>query len=164
MPRIDGILSRLNETRYKSSLDLKDAFWQIELHPSSREITAFTVPGRPLYHFFRMPFGLCNAAQSMCRLIIMSQKNLTGRLARWSLKLQSVDFTIEHRRGSKNIVADTLSRAIIEELETVVGLPINLSDPEFKSPSYEKLLESIKNQEKSLPDLKINEGVIYKRT
>lgn len=69
MPLIDSILSRLNETRFISSVDLKDAFWQIELEASARDKTAFTVPGRPLYQFTRMPFGLCNAAQTMCRLM-----------------------------------------------------------------------------------------------
>lgn len=69
MPIIDGILSRLNETHFISSLDLKDAFWQIELAEGSREKTAFSVPGRPHYQFRRMPFGLCNSAQSMCRLM-----------------------------------------------------------------------------------------------
>lgn len=69
LPIIDGILSRLGETFFISSIDLKDAFWQIELDPESREKTAFTVPGRPLYQFARMPFGLCNAAQTMCRLM-----------------------------------------------------------------------------------------------
>lgn len=68
-PLIEALLSRLNETHFISSIDLKDAFWQIELDEGSREKTAFTVPGRPLYHFKRMPFGLCNAAQSMCRLM-----------------------------------------------------------------------------------------------
>lgn len=69
LPLIDGIFSRLNETRFISSIDLKDAFWQIELDESSREKTAFTVPGRPLYQFKRMPFGLCNAPQTLCRLM-----------------------------------------------------------------------------------------------
>lgn len=69
MPMIDGIMSRLADTFFISSVDLKDAFWQIELDEASREITAFTVPGRPLYQFRRMPFGLCNAAQTMCRLM-----------------------------------------------------------------------------------------------
>lgn len=69
MPIIDGILSRLNETHYISSIDLKDAFWQVELTEGSREKTAFSVPGRPHYQFRRMPFGLCNSAQSMCRLM-----------------------------------------------------------------------------------------------
>lgn len=69
LPIIDGILSRLGDTFYISSIDLKDAFWQIELDQTSREKTAFTVPGRSLYQFVRMPFGLCNAAQTMCRLM-----------------------------------------------------------------------------------------------
>lgn len=69
MPLIESILSRLKETFFISSVDLKDAFWQIELDPASRDKTAFTVPGRPLYQFVRMPFGLCNAAQTMCRLM-----------------------------------------------------------------------------------------------
>lgn len=69
MPKISSILSRLNETYFISSIDLKDAFWQIELDENSRDKTAFTIPGRPLYEFVRMPFGLWNAAQSMCRLM-----------------------------------------------------------------------------------------------
>ncbi|KNC30731.1 Retrovirus-related Pol polyprotein from transposon 297 [Lucilia cuprina] len=66
---IEGILSRLDETHYISSVDLKFAFWQIELEQKSRAYTAFTIPGRPLYQYVVMPFGLCNAAQRLCRLM-----------------------------------------------------------------------------------------------
>jgi len=69
LPHIEGLLSRLQETYYISAIDLKDAFWQIPLETKSREKTAFTVPGRPLYPFTDMPFSLCNAAQRMCRLM-----------------------------------------------------------------------------------------------
>lgn len=69
LPIIDGLLGRLHETKFISSLDLKDAFWQIPLAVESRDKTAFCVPGRPLYHFKVMPFGLCNAAQRLCRLM-----------------------------------------------------------------------------------------------
>ena len=69
LPQIDGILSRLPKANFISSLDLKDAFWQIPLEKSSRLKTAFTVPGRPLYHFTSMPFGLCNAPQTLTRLM-----------------------------------------------------------------------------------------------
>lgn len=69
LPHIDGILSRLPKAEFISSLDLKDAFWQIPLDKSSKDKTAFTIPGRPLYHFKVMPFGLCNAPQTMCRLM-----------------------------------------------------------------------------------------------
>lgn len=69
LQNIDGILSRIDETHFISSVDLKYAFWQIELDEESKPYTAFTVPGRPLYQFRVMPFGLCNAAQRLCRLM-----------------------------------------------------------------------------------------------
>lgn len=69
LPNINGLLSRLSDTFYISCIDLKDAFWQVELEESSKEKTAFTVPGRPQYQFRVMPFGLCNAAQRLCQLM-----------------------------------------------------------------------------------------------
>lgn len=69
LQNIEGILSRIDQTVYISSVDLKHAFWQIEIDEDSRPYTAFTVPGRPLYQFRVMPFGLCNAAQRLCRLM-----------------------------------------------------------------------------------------------
>lgn len=69
LPNIEGLLGRLKDTYFISTIDLKDAFWQVPLAKDSREITAFSVPGRPLYHYKRMPFGLCNSAQTMCRLM-----------------------------------------------------------------------------------------------
>lgn len=400
MPLIESIVSRLNETHYISSVDLKDAFWQIELEEASREKTAFTVPGRPLYQFVRMPFGLCNAAQSMCRLMdlaipssmrsfvfvyiddllvvspdfdthlqrlrivaqslrkanltinvdkskfvmrsikylghiigngeikpdpgrvkciaefpapktvkqvrrflgmagwyqryisnystiaapmtnllkksdrfnwtqeaqasfdmlktslttapvlrhpdftqhfyiqcdasmsgvggvlfqligedehpiafmskklnsaqrnysvteleclaailcvqkfrcyvegmpftvitdhaslkwLMGQKELTGRLARWSLKLQGFNFNIIHRKGSANIVPDTLSRINIEEIDKIVGIPVDLGAPEFHSDEYQRLKSTICGRQSELPDLRISGDAIYKRT
>ncbi|CAD7089964.1 unnamed protein product [Hermetia illucens] len=69
LPLIEGIFSRLPKARFITSLDLKDAFWQIPLDEASKDKTAFTVPGRPLYQFVTMPFGLCNAPQTMQRLM-----------------------------------------------------------------------------------------------
>lgn len=69
LPIIGGLLSRLSDTVYISSVDLKNAFWQIPLDEESREKTAFTIPGRPLYEFRVMPFGLSNAAQRLCQLM-----------------------------------------------------------------------------------------------
>jgi len=48
---------------------MKDAYWQVPLEVNSRDKTAFTVPGRPLYQFKVMPFGLCNATSTMSRLM-----------------------------------------------------------------------------------------------
>lgn len=41
---------------------------------------------------------------------LMSRPNPTGRLARWSLRLQDFDFDVVHKPGSRNKVPDALSR------------------------------------------------------
>ena len=46
---------------------------------------------------------------------LKSIKQTTGRLARWSLLLQGYSFTIHHRPGKQNKVADALSRREYEE-------------------------------------------------
>lgn len=56
------------ETHFILTVDLKFTIWQIEIQEKNREYTGFTVPGRPVYQFHHMPFGLCNVAQQ-CRLI-----------------------------------------------------------------------------------------------
>jgi len=57
MPRINYILDQLRDARYISSLDLKDEYWQIPLEESSRQYTAFTVPGKGLLLFLDQVFG-----------------------------------------------------------------------------------------------------------
>ena len=69
LPRVDYIHSKLGNAKFLSSIDLRSAFWQIPLSAASRKKTAFSVPGRGLFEFVRMPFGLCNAPQTLQRLM-----------------------------------------------------------------------------------------------
>lgn len=123
IPNIDGILSRLSNTRYISAIDLKDAFWQIPLDKESRERTAFVVPGRPLYQFTVMPFGLCNAPQ---RLMMLMDKVIPYELKESifvyldDLLVVSTDFT-SHIAQLK-LVAQRLKDA---------GLTINVTKSNF---------------------------------
>lgn len=71
---------------------------------------------------------------------LMSQKDLDGHLARWSLKLQAYNFEIIHRKGSLNTVPDTLSRIHMEELSSDILIEVDLNDKAFKDPSYLDLL------------------------
>jgi len=52
---------------------------------------------------------------------LMSLKDLSCRLSTWSLKLQAFDFKIVHRKGSNNMVADTLSRMVEEIGRNTIG-------------------------------------------
>lgn len=96
---------------------------------------------------------------------LMSQKDLSGRLARWSLKLQAFDFNIEHRKGSLNIVPDTLSRVDIDEVEvTDRVMDVDLASSFFSTKEYSELKQTISEEQEQLPDLCISDGFVYKRT
>ena len=62
LPRIDDILG---ESRYFTTLDLKSGYWQVKVHPSCREKTAF-ITNEGLYEF---RVGLMNAPAVFQRLI-----------------------------------------------------------------------------------------------
>jgi len=57
LPNMNGILDKLRAARYISTIGLSQAYFQIPLAKESREITVFSVPGKGLYHFMRMPYG-----------------------------------------------------------------------------------------------------------
>lgn len=69
LPHISMILGQISKAKYISSVDLSEAFWQIPLESKSKEKTAFAIPGRGLFQFKVMPFGLMNAAASQSRLM-----------------------------------------------------------------------------------------------
>lgn len=69
IPYINSILDRLKGAKVMSSLDIKSAFWTIKMAESSKEYTAFTVPGRGLFYWNRLPFGLTNSPATWQRII-----------------------------------------------------------------------------------------------
>lgn len=63
LPTMDEMLPHFNNARYFTILDIKQAFFQCELHEESRPITTFNTPwGR--YRFNRLMFGV-NCAPEM---------------------------------------------------------------------------------------------------
>lgn len=54
---IDEILSKFQEAKFFSSMDLTAGYYQIRLHEQSKPYTAFIFDGRS-YHFNVLPFGL----------------------------------------------------------------------------------------------------------
>ena len=64
-----NILDKLQKANYISTIDLDQAFHQVLLDEKSKELTAFTVPGRDLIQFTRMPSGITNPPATFQRLI-----------------------------------------------------------------------------------------------
>lgn len=109
-----------------------------------------------------MPFTVITDHASLKWL--MKQKDLAGRLAKWSLKLQIFDFNIEPRKGSANVVPDALSRIQLVEITCPVGSTIDLNHPEFESVEYQQLRESVVQHLSELPDIEVRKTLVYKRT
>ncbi|XP_055585369.1 uncharacterized protein K02A2.6-like [Uranotaenia lowii] len=61
MPTFESIVMELHGAKWFSTIDLKNAFFHIELAENSRHLTNFFA-GDGLYRYKRLPFGLSNAS------------------------------------------------------------------------------------------------------
>ncbi|XP_062713871.1 uncharacterized protein K02A2.6-like [Aedes albopictus] len=73
MPIIEDVLAKIGRGNVWSTLDIKDAFFLLELDEESRSVTTF-ISHRGLYQFKRLPFGLVSAPE-------MFQRTMDGILA-----------------------------------------------------------------------------------
>ena len=74
LPHIEDNLARLSKSTIFSGIDGTGAYHVVSIREKDREKTAFSTPWG-LYQFKQMPFGLCNAPATYCRLV---QKVLEG--------------------------------------------------------------------------------------
>lgn len=78
MPDVNLILAQLRKSRYITSIDLSQAFFQVALDEESQLKTAFAV-GNQLYCYQRMTMGLRNSPATLASLIESIFKNLEPR-------------------------------------------------------------------------------------
>ena len=60
IPQMEDVMSRLHQSAVYSVFDFKDAYHQVELHPSSKDLTAF-ITHEGLFRYVRCPFGLTSS-------------------------------------------------------------------------------------------------------
>ena len=79
LPHVDDALASLADAKFFSKMDANSGFWQIKLHPDSKDLTTFITPfGR--YCFNRMPFGISSAPENFQRQMSKVLKGLDGVL------------------------------------------------------------------------------------
>ena len=71
LPNINNLLDKLSETKYLSTLDLHQSYFQVGLHPDSQPYTAFTYNGRR-YQFLRMLQGHKTSSAQFSRLMSLA--------------------------------------------------------------------------------------------
>ncbi|RUM30762.1 MAG: hypothetical protein DSY42_03940 [Aquifex sp.] len=76
----DIVRSLGTEYRLFSTIDIKSAFWQVELHEESKDKTAVSTPSGH-YRFKRMPFGLRNSPLTYMKLMNTVLHGLMGNTA-----------------------------------------------------------------------------------
>ena len=109
----------LNTTQRKYSVSEKECLALVE---SIRHFRQFLTLG----HFL-----VYTDHKALQALTNPKSKVAEGRLQRWQLFLQSFDFTIYHRPGSHNVVADTLSRIPDSSTSLPISFPVAKSIKAF---------------------------------
>ena len=69
LPHMDSLLDNLGNAKYLSKINLRQAYHQNPLEESSKEATVFAIPGKGLFQFTLLPYGLTNAPASFQRAI-----------------------------------------------------------------------------------------------
>ena len=123
LPIVQELQSQLDGCVF-SKLDLRSAYHQLELEPSSRHITAF-ITHDGLFHFNRVPFGLSSAGSACQRLLDAILTGIPGCC-------HYLDDIV--CCGSTQEEHDVRLRLIMERLETA-KVSLNKEKSEFSQPS-----------------------------
>ena len=81
IPSISDMFSTMQDSKFFSNLDIRQAFWQIKLDEESKQYTAFSTP-RGKYHFNSLPMGLKCSSGAFQRIIDSVLYGLTGRVCK----------------------------------------------------------------------------------
>uniref|UniRef100_A0ABD2WYB9 RNA-directed DNA polymerase n=1 Tax=Trichogramma kaykai TaxID=54128 RepID=A0ABD2WYB9_9HYME len=123
MPHMDSILRKLRAAKYITTLDLSQAYFQVPIKKELRHLTAFTVPGRGLYEFKKMAFGLAGAPATFQTLM---DKIISPKLEPHAFAyLDDIIIATETFEQHKEVLKEVLSRL------TQAGLTINKEKSHF---------------------------------
>ena len=117
LPRMEDCVDNIGAAKYVSKLDVLKGYWQVPLTDRASRISAFVTLALvlALQHFevyvgsSILPVVVFTDHNPLVFLARMYNHN--QRLMRWALIVQDYNIEIRHKKGSDNVLADTLSRA-----------------------------------------------------
>ena len=61
IPNMESTLEKIAFCRYKTKMDKRSGFWQVDLTPNAQGLLAFITPQGRVFKWKVMPFGVANA-------------------------------------------------------------------------------------------------------
>ena len=61
IPNMESTRAKIAPCRYKTKMDKRSGFWQVDLTPNAQELLAFTTPQGRVFKWMVMPFGVATA-------------------------------------------------------------------------------------------------------
>ena len=61
IPNMESTLEKIASCCYKTKMDKRSGFWQVDVMPNVQELLAFITPQRRVFKWKVMPFGVANA-------------------------------------------------------------------------------------------------------
>ncbi|XP_044757871.1 uncharacterized protein LOC123316026 [Coccinella septempunctata] len=94
-----------------------------------------------------------------CLKWLLNLKDPTGRLGRWSIKLQMYDFKVQHRSGREMALPDMLSRTmpVLDEVKTGGG-----SEHKVEDKWYNRMVMKVERVPLKFLSWRIQDGRLYK--
>ncbi|UYV61247.1 hypothetical protein LAZ67_1004099 [Cordylochernes scorpioides] len=112
-------------------------------------------------YLFGRPFTVVTDHHSLYWLV--GQKDPSGRLARWALKLQEFDVTVIYKSGRKHKDADCLSRSPLENDQPSAVMSLtNVDIEQTKDPDLAKIIDNL-NSGYTRKEFSIIDGILYKK-
>lgn len=89
----------------------------------------------------------------------LNLNNPTGRLARWGVRLSAYNFEIKHRKGTDNVVPDSLSRSV--PVSAISSVP-NIPDQATKDPWFLNIFNGCLSAPTSYLNYRVTNGKLFR--
>ncbi|KAK3880633.1 hypothetical protein Pcinc_014878 [Petrolisthes cinctipes] len=129
MVSVAQVRTVLRKGDWLASLDLKDAYWHVLIHPRFRRFLAFQV-GTETFQFTRLPFGLSLAPQVFTKLV----RVVASRLAEAGVPtLMYLDDWLLHAPSKEQVANNVrVARGVLEEMGFLLNIPKSSLTPTRK--------------------------------